>query len=44
MRCEECGQVSDWIGTESDWTAVGSGGATYPLFQCEVCGYQQRPR
>ncbi|SEO29672.1 hypothetical protein SAMN04487948_101595 [Halogranum amylolyticum] len=39
MQCQECGQVGDWIGETSEWTAVG--GSTRSLFECENCGNTQ---
>lgn len=39
MQCQQCGQVSDWIGKTSGWTAVGQ--SAHSLFECESCGNTQ---
>ena len=39
MQCQQCGQISDWIGEASEWTAVG--GSAHSLFECENCGNTQ---
>jgi ribosomal protein S27E len=44
MRCEDCGQVSDWVGDGSDWHRVGGANATRPLVECEDCGNTQHAR
>lgn len=49
MECEHCGQVSDWIGDQSDWEGVAgasSGGAvvTRGLYECQECGHRQHAR
>ncbi|EJN59400.1 hypothetical protein [Halogranum rubrum] len=38
MQCQQCGQVGDWIGESSEWTAVGQSAS---LFECESCGNTQ---
>jgi hypothetical protein len=44
MHCEECGQNSDWIGTDSEWDSVGERTAAVPLFECSVCGNRKHAR
>lgn len=39
MRCDNCGQRSDWIGEASAWRPVhGERRATRALYRCERCG------
>ena len=43
MECENCHQVSDWIGDESDWKSVNDGATVVRgLYECENCGHRQR--
>ncbi|WP_161972939.1 hypothetical protein [Halostella pelagica] len=43
MECEHCEQVSDWIGDQSEWTAINDGApVTHGLYECERCGHRQR--
>jgi hypothetical protein len=44
MRCETCGQTSDYIGGDSDWKSIGDGAAIHALYECLSCGHHQRTR
>jgi DNA-directed RNA polymerase subunit RPC12/RpoP len=44
MDCQRCGQRSDWIGTESNWTAVHERTTVHRLYECNDCGHRQRTR
>ncbi|MEF8877893.1 MAG: hypothetical protein V5A60_14365 [Haloarculaceae archaeon] len=45
MRCQGCGQVSDWVGDGGDWTRVSDTAASArPLLECTECGHTQRAR
>lgn len=41
MRCQHCGQQSDWVGDRSDWQSVNGRTATRGLYECAVCGNRQ---
>ena len=43
MECDDCGQYSDWIGSDSDWERVGGDGQG-ALLECTVCGSHQHKR
>lgn len=42
MKCEGCGQQSDWIGTDSRWKPVNDEPVMLKMYECEDCGYRQR--
>mgnify|MGYP006296575109 CR=1 FL=1 len=42
MKCEGCGQRSDWIGADSRWEAVNDEPVMMKLYECDVCGHLQR--
>ncbi|MEF8842117.1 MAG: hypothetical protein V5A62_10905 [Haloarculaceae archaeon] len=45
MRCQDCGQVSDWAGDGGNWTRVSDAGTSVrPLLECEQCGHTQWAR
>jgi hypothetical protein len=44
MRCEGCGQISDWIGEDSDWRRLSTVSTTRPMLECTECGNHQRAR
>jgi len=44
MKCQSCGQYSDWIGGDSDWERLNGGGCTVSLLECSVCGNRQHKR
>jgi len=44
MECDNCGQYSDWIGSDSDWKRLNGGGGAVALLECSVCGNRQHKR
>ncbi len=42
MKCESCGQLSDWIGSDSRWEPVSDGPVMLKMYECTVCGNRQR--
>jgi hypothetical protein len=43
MRCDRCGNVSDWVDDGADWTRLhGDVPVERPLFVCDVCGARRR--
>lgn len=45
MRCEDCANVSDWVGGEADWSRVTDAQTGHrPLVECDVCGNRQHVR
>lgn len=42
MKCDGCGQLSDWIGTDSRWEPITDEPVTMQMYECDVCGNRQR--
>jgi len=42
MKCEECGQRSDWIGEDSQWQPINDAPVMLKMYECVDCGHRQR--
>lgn len=43
MRCDNCGQRSDWVGEDSGWSPLEDGEVVALGFvECDRCGHHQR--